>query len=147
MGESAEANPIPIPPAQVEKKEPKGNNCPKDSKVSITFLVCSMDLECESFEFGCSAGAAFSIKRNFVNKSTTSFIGVGAEGGIGVVKGEVKAGFTITKHDSGDTDLGVKGELSVTAGGTIRTGKNYEVTATVMQGVQTESKNVYGGGF
>lgn len=141
------ANPYPIPPGEVAKKEPKGNNCPKDSKASLSMLVCSIDLECESFEFGCSAGAAFSIKRNFVNKSTTSFIGVGAEGGIGFVKGEAKAGFTFTKYDSGDTDTGFKGEVSATAGGPVRSGKNYEFTATVMEGARFEEKNVFGAGF
>jgi len=137
------ANPYPVPAEEVEDKEPKENNCPKDSKFSLSLAMCSMDFECESFEFGCSAVVAFSIKRNFENKSTTSFVGVGAEGGLMGVKGEAKAGFTFTKYDNGETDTGIKGELSATVGGGARTGKNYEVTATVMEGVRTEAKNVY----
>ena len=49
------------------------------------------------------------------------------------MKGEAKAGFTFTKYDNGETDTGIKGELSATVGGAARTGKNYEVTATVME--------------
>jgi len=141
------ANPYPIPAEEVENKDPKENNCPKDSKFSLSLAMCSMDFECESFEFGCSAVVAFSIKRNFENKSTTSFIGVGAEGGFAGLKGEAKAGFTFTKYDNGDTDTGFKGELSATVGSGVRSGKNYEFTATVMEGVRTDSKNIYAVGL
>jgi hypothetical protein len=141
------ANPAALPMDEAEEKEPKENNCPKDSKFSLSLAMCSMDFECESFEFGCSAGVAFSIKRNFENKSTTSFVGVGAEAGLGVAKGEAKAGFTFTKYDNGDTDTGVKGELSATVGSGVSAGKNYEFTATVMEGARFEQKNVYGVGF
>ena len=142
------ANPVPPPPEEEEEKEPKGNQCPEDTKLNIGLFICSIALDCESAEFGCAAGAAVSIKRNFKNKSTTSFIGVGGEVGLGLAKAEANAGVTMTRYDNGDLDVGVKGELSVTSGvGPASGGKNYEVNVTVMEGVKTESKDVIGIGF
>lgn len=144
---SVYANPYPIPAEEVEEKEPKANNCPEDKKANIGLAMCSFSFDCESVEFGCAAGAAFSIKRNFKNKSTTSFFGAGAEGGIGFVKASATAGVTMTKYDSGDIDIGVKAEGSFTGGGPVSTGKNYEVNVTVMEGLKTETKTVFGLGF
>lgn len=145
---SAYANPYPIPPEEVEDKEPEGNECPENKKLNIGLAICSIALDCESAEFGCSAGAAVSIKRNFKNKSTTSFIGVGAEAGLGFARAEATAGVTMTRHDNGDLDVGVKGELTGTVGaGPASAGKNYEVNVTVMEGVKTENKDVIGIGF
>lgn len=142
------ANPYPVPPEEVEEKEPEGNECPEDKKLNIGLLICSIALDCESAEFGCSAGAAVSIKRNFKNKSTTTFLGVGAEAGLGFARAEATAGVTMTRHDNGDLDVGVKGELTGTVGaGPASAGKNYEVNVTVMEGVRTESKDVIGIGF
>ncbi len=83
---SVYANPAPVPPERVEDKEPEGNNCPQDKKLDIGLAMCSIAFDCESVEFGCAAGAAFSLKKNFVNKSTTAFVGVGAEAGVGFAK-------------------------------------------------------------
>lgn len=142
------ANPYPIPPEEVEEREPEGNECPEDKKLNIGLLICSIALDCESAEFGCSAGAAVSIKRNFKNKSTTTFLGVGAEAGLGFARGEATAGVTMTRHANGDLDVGVKGELTGTVGvGPGSAGKNYELNVTVMEGVRTESKDVIGIGF
>ena len=141
---SVYANPTPFPPDEVEEKEPEGNNCPPDKKVDIGLAMCSIAFDCESVEFGCAAGAAFSIKKNFVNKSTTSFIGVGAEAGVGFAKASATAGFTMTRHANGDLDVGVKGEVTGRVGAV---GKNYEGTVTVMEGARGDSKDVIGIGF
>ncbi|HBE41777.1 MAG TPA: hypothetical protein DDW27_11345 [Bacteroidales bacterium] len=138
---SVYANPAPFPPEKVEEKKPEGNNCPPDKKLDIGLAICSISLDCESAEFGCSAGAAFSIKKNFTNKSTTTFVGVGAEAGVGFARAEAKAGFTMTKHANGDIELGAKGELTGRVGAV---GKNYEGTVTVMEGPRLESKDVIG---
>jgi tetratricopeptide (TPR) repeat protein len=129
------------------KKKPKAPECDQKQKVSIGVAMCGIDFECESIEIGCAAVLATSLKRNFKNKSTTVFIGVGVEAEFGVAKAGAKAGFTLTKTAGGDTDVGVKGEVSGTVGGPISAGKNYEVSATVMEGVKVEGKNVIGIGF
>ncbi len=138
------ANPAPVPPDEVEEKEPEGNNCPQDKKLDIGLAMCSIAFDCESVEFGCSAGAAFSLKKNFVNKSTTAFVGVGAEAGVGFARAEATAGFTMTRHANGDLDVGVKGEVTGRVGAV---GKNYEGTVTVMEGARSESKDVIGISF
>jgi tetratricopeptide (TPR) repeat protein len=128
----------------INKKNPKDKNCPEDSKFSLGLIICSIDLDCESIEFGCAAVGAASLKRNFKNKSTTCFIGAGVDKSIGFIGGEAKAGFTVTRYDSGDLDVGVKAEVSVTAGNpTLATGKNYEYTVTVSEGYRSEAKNLY----
>jgi tetratricopeptide (TPR) repeat protein len=138
------ANPYPMPPDDLEMKTPKGNSCPEDMKATVGILMCSISVDCESFELGCSAGAAVSVKRNFKNKSTTAFIGVGAEAGAGIARAEASAGFTLTRHDSGDLDAGMKAELTGSAGGPVSVGKNLEISATVMEGLRVETKNVIG---
>jgi tetratricopeptide (TPR) repeat protein len=138
------ANPPALPPDEVEEKEPKGNNCPQGKKLDIGLAMCSIAFDCESVEFGCAAGAAFSLKKNFVNKSTTAFVGVGAEASVGFAKASGTAGFTMTRHANGDLDVGVKGEVTGKIGAV---GKNYEGTATVMEGLRTDSKDVIGIGF
>jgi tetratricopeptide (TPR) repeat protein len=145
---SVYANPYPMPADEVEEQDPKENNCPPDKKLNIGLAICSIALDCESAEFGCAEGMAFSIKRNFKNKSTTSFIGVGAEASLGFAKAEATAGFTMTRYDNGDLDVGVKAEASATKGiGPASAGKNYEVNVTVMEGLKTENKDVIGIGF
>jgi len=135
------ANPYPIPPEEVAKKTPKANNCPPDKKVDIGLAMCSIAFDCESVEFGCAAVVAFSLKKNFVNKSTTAFVGVGAEAGAGFAKASATAGFTMTRHANGDLDVGVKGEVTGRLG---PVGKNFEGTVTVMEGPKTDSKDVLG---
>lgn len=138
------ANPYPIPPEELKLKDPKGNTFPEDKKATVGLLICSLAFDCESVEFGCAEGAAFSIKRNFKNKSTTAFIGVGAEAGVGFARAEATAGFTMTQYANGDIDVGAKAEVTGSMHGPVSVGKNYEVTATVMEGVRTESKDVIG---
>jgi hypothetical protein len=141
---SVYANPYPLPPEKVEDKEPKGNNCPPDKKLEIGLAMCSIAFDCESAEFGCAAGAAFSIKKNFVNKSTTASIGVGAEAGVGFARASATAMVTMTRHANGDLDVGVKGEVTGRVGAV---GKNYEGSVTVMEGPRGDSKDVIGIGF
>jgi hypothetical protein len=95
-------------------------------------------------EFGCTVGAAFSLKKNFVNKSTTAFVGVGAEAGAGFARASATAGFTMTKHANGDLDVGVKGEVTGRLGAV---GKNYAGTVTVMEGPRSDCKDVIGISF
>jgi tetratricopeptide (TPR) repeat protein len=140
---SAFANPYPVPAEEVEEKEPDGNECPEDKKLSFGLAMCSIALDCESAEFGCSEVVAFSIKRNFKNKSTTSFLGVGTEKNLGFARAEATAGVTMTRYDNGDLDFGVKAEVSVTGGvGPGAAGKNYEVNVTVMEGLKTDNKDL-----
>lgn len=141
---SVYANPAPVPQEKVEDKEPKGNNCPPDKKLEIGLAMCSIAFDCESVEFGCAAGAAFSIKKNFVNKSTTASVGVGAEAGVGFARASATAVVTMTRHANGDLDVGVKGEVTGRVGAV---GKNYEGTVTVMEGPRGDSKDVIGIGF
>ena len=144
---SVYANPYPIPADEVEEKEPKENNCPEDKKFSLGLDMCSIAFDCESVELGCAEGAAFSIKRNFKNKSTTAFVGVGYEKSFGFAKVGATAGFTMTRYDNGDLDVGVKGEATATTSGTAFGGKNYEGNVTVMEGLKTDAKDVMGIGF
>jgi len=140
-------NPYPMPPEEVDNKKPKENECPEGTKVSLGIGFCGIDLECESIEFGCSAGASLSVKRDFKNKSTTLFVGAGGELELIGAGAEIKAGATITKYDSGDTDIGGKFEMSGTVGSGVKVGRNYEMTATVMEGARVEGKNVIGVGL
>jgi len=141
---SVYANPALIPPDEVVEKKPRGNDCPKDKKLDIGLAMCSIAFDCESVEFGCAAGAAFSLKKNFVNKSTTVFVGAGAEVGVGFAKASGTAGFTMTRHANGDLDVGVKGEVTGKIGAV---GKNYEGTVTVMEGPKSDPKDVISIGF
>ncbi len=133
----------PQPPiGQVITKEMEGNECPlKGNKLSLGIGPCGVDFECESIEVGCSAGISMSAKRTFVgNKSTTLFIGVGAEASAGAVSGEIKGGVTFTQYDDGNVDVGGKFEMTGTMGGV---GKNVEMAATLAAGVKdTENNNV-----
>lgn len=140
------ANPYPIPAEEVEEKKPSGNNCQQDEKLVLSLLVCSISLDCESVELGCSAIAAASVKRNFKNKSTTLFAGMGLEVGKGVKAGG-SMGFTVTQFDSGKFDVGLKGEMTGTAGEGAFKGTNHEFNLSVMEGLRTETKIVKGIGF
>jgi tetratricopeptide (TPR) repeat protein len=144
---SVYANPYPIPAGEVEEKKPKENNCPEDKKFNLGLDMCSISFDCESVELGCAEGMAFSIKRNFKNKSTTAFVGVGYEKSFGFAKAGATAGFTMTRYDNGDLDVGVKGEVTATTSGTAYSGKNYEGNITMMEGLKTEAKDVIGIGF
>lgn len=134
------ANPYPRPPEEVEEKNPKANNCPGDSKISLGIGFCGIDLECESIEFGCSAGVSMSVKRDFKNKNSTLFIGAGGELDLIGAGANINAGVTITRADSGKiTDAGGKFEMGGSLG---PFGKSYEMSATIMEGSKFEGKNV-----
>jgi len=134
------------PPAPVDKvitKAMQGNDCPfQGNKLSLGIGFCGVDFDCESIEAGCSAGVSISAKRNFKNKSSTLFVGGGAEANLGEVTGSIKTGVTFTKFDNGDMDVGGKFEMSGTLQGV---GKNIEMSATLMEGSKgIESTNVFG---
>ena len=135
-------NAAPPPVEEVEKKNPEGNECPfEGNKLSLGVGLCSVDFDCESIEAGCSAGVSISAKRNFKNKSSTLFVGAGGEANLGAVSGEIKTGLTFTKYDNGNMDVGGKFEMTGKVG---PVGKNYEMTATLMEGANIEGKNVIG---
>ncbi len=142
------ANPYPIPAEPVKKKEPKANECPENNKISLGVAICSLAFDCESIEFGCSAGAALSAKRNFKNKSTTLFIGGGGQLNLIGASAGMKVGATITRSDSGDTDVGGKFEMNAAVGSPgAQAGKSYSMTATVMEGAKSKMTNVMKLGF
>ena len=135
-------NPAPPPVEEVENKNPEGNECPfEGNKLSLGIGFCSVDFDCESIEAGCSAGVSISAKRNFKNKSSTLFVGAGGEANLGAVSGEIKTGVTFTKYDNGNMDVGGKFEMTGKVGAV---GKNYEMSATLMEGANIEGKNVIG---
>jgi len=135
-------NAAPPPVEEVNKKSPNGNECPfEGNKLSLGIGFCSVDFDCESIEAGCSAGVSISAKRNFKNKSSTLFVGAGGEANLGAVSGEIKTGVTFTKYDNGNMDVGGKFEMSGKVAGV---GKNYEMSATLMEGANIEGKNVVG---
>jgi tetratricopeptide (TPR) repeat protein len=141
------ANPAPRPPDIAEKNEPKGNQCPEGTKISLGIAFCSIELECESIEFGCAAGVAISAKRDFKNKSSTLFVGAGGELQLIGASAGMKVGATFTRTDAGESDFGGKIELSGTVGAGISAGGSVEMTATLMEGADTNYKNVIGAGF
>ena len=135
-------NAAPPPVEEVDKKEPNGNECTfEGNKLSLGIGFCSVDLDCESIEAGCSAGVSISAKRNFKNKSSTLFVGAGGEANLGAASGEIKTGVTFTKYDNGNMDVGGKFEMTGKVG---PVGKNYEMSATLMEGANVEGKNVIG---
>ena len=135
-------NAAPPPVETVNKKNPDGNECPfEGSKLSLGIGFCGVDFDCESIEAGCSAGVSISAKRNFKNKSSTLFVGAGGEANLGAVSGEIKTGVTFTKYDNGNMDVGGKFEMTGNVG---PVGKNYEMSATLMEGANIEGKNVIG---
>jgi len=131
----------------VNKEKPKDKECSPDSKVSVGFLICGVDFDCESIEFGCAAGVAMSAKRNFKNKSSTLFVGAGGELELIGASAGIKTGLTLTKSDNGETDIGGKFEMEGKAGGPVKVGKSFEMSASVMEGSKIESKDVIGFGF
>src|SRR5690606_27905593 len=114
---SVYANPYPLPPEKVEKKEPKPVPCPDIVKGKIGFGACDLSLDCESIEFGCAFGAAASVKRNFVKKTTTGFLGVGAKGSGGFISAGAVAGYQVTVTDNNEIEsFEAKSSISVSLG-------------------------------
>jgi hypothetical protein len=134
------ANPFPTPPEEVKKKAPEGNQCPNIGKMKISFGSCDLGLDCESIEFGCAAGIAASLKRNFVKKTTTGFLGVGVKGSAGFIGAGAKAGFEVTVSDNNEVeDVGAKFDASVSLGsGVTKAGTSATGSYTVMTGLRSK---------
>lgn len=144
---SVYANPYPIPPEEVEKKTPQANECPDFGKIKIGLGPCDLGLDCESIEFGCAAGIAGSLKRNFVKKTTTGFLGVGVKGSAGFIGAGAKAGFEVTVTDNNEvSDVGVKADVSVSVGpGITKGGFSTTGSYSVMTGPKASAGFSFGG--
>jgi hypothetical protein len=134
-------------PEEVNKEKPEGNDCPSNSKIKIPIAICEVGLDCESVEFGCTALASASIKKNFKKKNVTIFVGVGVKGGLGVVDVGAKAGAVVTVSDQGEVqDVGGKIDLTATVGvGAAKVGATSSGSVSVMKGF--DSKVDFVGGF
>jgi tetratricopeptide (TPR) repeat protein len=130
------ATPTPLPPCEVEKKDPKANDCPPNNNFKISISICDLGVDCESVEFGCTLIASGSIKRNFKKHNIAIFAGVGAKAELGVMAASAKAGAVVTVSDNGEVeDVGVKMDVSVSAGvGMARVGAATGGSYTVMKG-------------
>ena len=135
---SVYANPYPIPPEEVKKKTPKAIPCPDIVKGKIGFGACDLSLDCESIEFVCAFGAAASVKRNFVRKTTTGFLGVGVKGSVGFIGAGVTAGYQVTVTDNNEIEsFQGKYSASVSLGpGITKLGASYSGTYSVMTGLK-----------
>jgi tetratricopeptide (TPR) repeat protein len=132
-------------PDDVNKNDPEGNNCDKDKKKVIALFFCELSWDCESVEAGCTEGVSASVKRNFKRGSTTLFVGVGAEAGLGAVKGGAKFGGQVTIGDDGSVDGGLKVRVTSTTPVSPKDGvkgAEYEMNLTVMKGLETEYTKV-----
>lgn len=141
-------NPFFVTPDKVIIEDPKGNKCSKGSKVSVSLLICEAALDCESIEFGCTAGLSISAKRNF-GKSTTIFVGTGVEVNLGLIKAGAKTGGTITFGDDNSVDVGLKSSFKGVAPTGIKDGVKgieVEVSLTLSGGLQTETTKIRGPG-
>lgn len=144
---SAFSTPFTEKPEEVNKEDPEGNDCPSHTKIKIPIAICEVGLDCESIEFGCTAGASASVKKNFKKKNVTIFVGVGIKGGLGVVDVGAKAGAVVTVSDQGDVqDVGGKIDLTATVGvGAAKVGATSSGSVSVMKGF--DSKVDFVGGF
>lgn len=127
-------------PDAVKNNDPEANDCPDWVKTKLPLGICDVSLTCESIEFGCSAGVAGSVKRNFKHKSTTMFVGVGLNGELGVISGGIKSGVTFTVKDNNEVeDVGSKTDVSVAVGvGAAKIGSTATGTCTVMTGCKSK---------
>lgn len=133
------ANPATRPPEEVDSKKPKGNECPPNRKMEFAIAVCSLGLDCESIEFGCAAGVAVSLKRNFEKKTTTGFLGAGFKGGAGFARAGIQAGMQVTVSDDNQIkDGGFKFDASASGGaGPVQVGATATGSFTVMTGFKS----------
>jgi tetratricopeptide (TPR) repeat protein len=135
------ANPYPVPPPDISKKTPKANECPGNRKLTFSLDKCDLSLDCESIEFGCALGIAASIKRNFIKKTTTGFLGLGVKGGAGPLSSSAVAGVMVTGNDKGELDdVGAKFEVSVSGGyQVLKGGASTSGSFTVMTGLKANA--------
>jgi hypothetical protein len=104
-----------------------------------------VELDCESIEFGCTAGVSASVKRNFNKNNTTVFLGVGVEGKSELFKAGGKMGGTFTFDDNNNVvDFGYKSEVGfeTKTGGKTGLGGTMESSYSFQQGFnfQTTAK-------
>lgn len=124
---------------------PEGSECREGRKKVIALFFCELNWDCESVEVGCTEGLSASVKRNFKRGTTTLFVGVGAEAGLGAVKSEAKFGGQVTFGDDGSMDGGLKVSVSSTAPVPLKDGAKggeWEMNLTVMKGLQTENTKI-----
>lgn len=99
-------------PTQTTTKDPDSKPCDPSAKIGVSLLICEVELDCESIEFGCTLGISASMKRNFVKKNTTVFLGAGIEGKSELFKAGGKIGGTLTFDDNNRVmDFGYKSEV------------------------------------
>ncbi|MCU0404024.1 MAG: hypothetical protein MUE99_05695, partial [Chitinophagaceae bacterium] len=99
-------------PSPTSTEDPDSKPCNPSAKIGISLVICEVELDCESIEFGCTAGVSVSLKRNFVKKNTTVFLGVGVEGKSELFKAGGKMGGTLTFDDKNNVvDFGYKSEV------------------------------------
>jgi len=145
---SVYANPFFYPPEEVRKKTPEPMPCPDIVKGKISIGPCDLGLDCESIEFGCAAGVAASLKRNFVKKTTTGFVGVGAKTGAGFIGAGFKAGFEVTVTDNNEVkDAGAKFDASASFGpGVTKGGVSTSGSYSLMTGLSSAKTGFSVGG-
>ncbi|NLH78150.1 MAG: hypothetical protein GX465_14050, partial [Acidobacteria bacterium] len=145
---SVYANPASYPPEEVKKTTPQAMPCPDIVKGKISFGPCDLGLDCESIEFGCAAGVAASLKRNFVKKTTTGFVGVGAKTGAGFIGAGFKAGLEVTVTDNNEVkDVGAKFDASASFGpGVTKAGVSTSGSYSLMTGLSSAKTGFSVGG-
>ncbi|MFN8253658.1 MAG: tetratricopeptide repeat protein [Ferruginibacter sp.] len=143
---SVYVNPAPTEPGPTEKKNPKGAECGLPGKIKFSVAICELGLDCESVEIGCTEIISTSVKRNFVKKTTTAFLGLGVKGDAGIISAGAKAGVQVTVSDNMEVDdVGFKSEMSVSAGwGPAKASASSAVSYTVMTGLSAKPSGSIG---
>lgn len=134
-------------PAPTKAKDPSSNSCELNGKIGITLLICEVELDCESIEFGCSAGVSAAVKRNFKRNNTTFFLGAGVEGKSDFFKAGGKIGGTLTIDDQNNVvDFGYKSEVTLEARIAPKTtvGGSMESSYSFQEGFKVEGKGKLG---
>lgn len=143
---SVYVNPCPTEAGPTEKKDPKGAECGLPGKIKFSLTICELGLDCESVEIGCTEVISTSVKRNFVKKTTTAFLGLGVKGDAGIISAGAKAGVQVTVSDNMEVDdVGFKSELSVSTGwGPAKASASSTVSYTVMTGLKAKPSGSIG---
>ena len=130
----------PVPIAKIITKVMEGKECPPMGKHKIGFGICDLGLDCESIEFGCTEVVSVYGKRNFKNKTTTGFLGLGVKGDAGVLSASARAGLEVTVNDNMEVeDVGAKMNVSVSSGwGPAKVSATSSVGYTVMTGLNSK---------
>jgi len=134
-------------PSPTKAKDPNANSCELNGKIGISLLICEVELDCESIEFGCSAGISAAVKRNFKKDNTTFFLGAGIEGKSDFFKAGGKIGGTLTIDDQNNVvDFGYKSEVTLEAkvGPRTSVGGSMESSYSFEEGFKVEGKGKLG---